>query len=81
MTSNILHHINDLKDAWRRQDFVFSNKQTEEYSILLDARRQRVRGFYETGRVFKGSKASADKIRDEAEAEAANPVEVEDQDY
>ena len=79
MTSNILHHINDLKDAWRRQDFVFSNKQTEEYSILLDARRQRVLGFHKDGRVFKGSKASADKIRDEAEA--ANPVEVEDQDY
>ena len=79
MTSNILHHINDLKDAWRRQDFVFSNKQTEEYSILLDARRQRVRGFYETGRVFKGSKAAFDK--ENAEAEAANPVEVEDQDY
>jgi hypothetical protein len=45
----------------------------------LTARRQRVRGFYETGRVFKGSKAAFDK--ENAEAEAANPVEVEDQDY
>lgn len=79
MTSNILQHLRELQIAWRRQEFVFTNKQTEEYSILLDARRQRVRGFYETGRVFKGSKAAADKIRDEAEA--ANPVEVEDQDY
>jgi hypothetical protein len=82
MTSNILHHLRELQTAWRRQDFVFTNKQTEEYSILLDARRQRVRGFYEEGRVFKGSKASADKIRDEelAAAEAANPT-VEEQDY
>ena len=79
MTSNILHHLRELQSAWRKQDFVFSNKQTEEYSILLDARRQRVRGFYETGRVFKGSKAAFDK--ENAEAEAANPVEVEDQDY
>ena len=79
MTSNILHHINDLKNAWRRQDFVFTSKQQEEYSILLQARRERVLGFYKEGRVFRGSKAAADKIRDEAEA--ANPTVVEDQDY
>jgi dsDNA-binding SOS-regulon protein len=79
MTSNIIHHLRELQDAWRRQEFVFTNKQTEEYSILLAARRQVVRGFYETGRVFKGSKASADKIRDEEEK--ANPVEVEDEEY
>ena len=78
MTSNILHHLRELQVAWRRQDFVLTGKQTEEYSILLQARRERVRGFYETGRVFKGSKAAADKIRDEELK--ANPV-VEDQDY
>jgi len=65
MTSNIIHHLRELQDAWRRQEFVFTNKQTEEYDILVAARRQVVRGFYETGRVFKGSKASADKIRNE----------------
>jgi hypothetical protein len=79
MTSNILHHIRELQSSWRRQDFVFTNKQQDEYSILLQARRERVLGFHKDGRVFKGSKAAADKIRDEAEA--ANPVEVEDQDY
>ena len=79
MTSNIIHHLRELQDAWRRQEFVFTNKQTEEYDILVTARRQVVRGFYETGRVFKGSKASADKIRDEEEK--ANPVEVEDEEY
>ena len=79
MTSNILHHLRELQVAWRRQDFVFTSTQSEQYSILLQARRERVLGFYAEGRVFKGSKASADKIRDEAEA--ANPVEVEDQDY
>ena len=77
MTSNILYHIRDLQTKWRQQDFSFDKSQTEEYSILLAARRQVVRGFYETGRVFKGSKAAFDK--ENAEAEAANPV-VEDLD-
>jgi hypothetical protein len=79
MTSNILHHLRELQSAWRKQDFNLSKQQTEEYDILLTARRQRVRGFYAEGRVFKGSKAAFDK--ENAEAEAANPVEVEDQDY
>jgi hypothetical protein len=79
MTSNIIHHLRELQDAWRRQEFVFTNKQTEEYDILVAARRQVVRGFYAEGRVFKGSKAAFDK--ENAEAEAANPVEVEDEDY
>ena len=76
MTSNILHHLRELQVAWRRQDFVFTGKQQDEYDVLITARRQVVRGFYETGRVFKGSKAAFDK--DVADA-AANPV-VEDLD-
>ena len=79
MTSNIIHHLRELQDAWRRQEFVFTNKQTEEYDILIAARRQVVRRFYAEGRVFKGSKAAFDK--ENAEAEAANPVEVEDEEY
>jgi len=78
MTSNILHHLRELQTAWRRQDFVFTNKQAEEYSILLQARRERVRGFYAEGRVFKGSRAAYDKELTAAEEE--NPV-VEEQDY
>jgi hypothetical protein len=62
MTSNILHHINELKDAWRRQDMTYTKQQREAYDILLQARRERVRGFYAEGRVFKGSKAAADKL-------------------
>jgi hypothetical protein len=62
MTSNILHHINELKDAWRRQDMTFTRQQQESYDILLQARRERVLGFYKEGRVFKGSKAAADKL-------------------
>ena len=77
MTSNIIHHLRDLQIKWRQQDFSFDKSQTEEYDILVAARRQVVRGFYETGRVFKGSKAAFDK--ENADALAANPV-VEDLD-
>jgi hypothetical protein len=79
MTSNILHHLRELQIAWRRQNFVLTGKQTEEYDILVAARRQRVRGFYAENRVFKGSRAAYDK--ELAAAEAANPTLVEDQDY
>ena len=65
MTSNILHHLQELQVKWRQQDFNFNKSQQEEYDILIAARRERVLGFYKEGRVFKGSKASADKIRDE----------------
>ena len=78
MTSNILHHLRELQVAWRRQDFVLTGKQQDEYSILLQARRERVLGFYKDGRVFKGSKAAADKIRDEELK--ANPQLQEEED-
>jgi hypothetical protein len=79
MTSNILHHLRELQVAWRRQDFVFTSTQSEQYSILLQARRERVLGFYAELVVYlRAVKQQQTKIRDEAEA--ANPV-VEDQDY
>jgi hypothetical protein len=62
MTSNILHHLRELQLKWRQQDMTYTKQQREEYDILLQARRERVRGFYKDGRVFKGSKASADKL-------------------
>lgn len=52
---NVLPHIQELKDTWRRQDFVFTKQQQEEYDLLLATRRERVKQFYAEGRVFKGS--------------------------
>jgi len=52
---NVLHHIQELKETWRRQDFTFNKQQTEEYELLLQTRRERVKQFYTEGRVFKGS--------------------------
>lgn len=74
MTSHILHHLRELQTAWRKQDFKLTRQQQEEYDILLTARRERVRGFYAEGRVFKGSKAAFDKEN------AAAEVEVQDED-
>ena len=74
MTSHILHHLRELQTAWRKQDFKLTRQQQEEYDILLTARRERVRGFYAEGRVFKGSKAAFDKEN------AAAEVEVQEED-
>ncbi len=63
-TVNVLPHLNELKDAWRKQDFKFTKQQQEEYDILISARRERVKWFYETGQVFKGSKSAADKANE-----------------
>lgn len=57
MTSNILHHMRELQNAWRKQDFVFSKQQKEEYNLLLTARRERIQQYYAEGRVYKGKKA------------------------
>ena len=52
---NVLPHIQELKLAWRKQDFMYTKQQQEEYDLLLATRRERVKQFYAEGRVFKGS--------------------------
>jgi hypothetical protein len=52
---NVLSHLKELQIAWRKQDFIFTAQQQEEYDLLIATRRQRVRQFYAEGRVFKGS--------------------------
>jgi hypothetical protein len=64
-TVNVLPHIRELKDAWRRQDFVFTKQQQEEYDLLIAARRERVKWFYETDRVCKISKSAMDKLKED----------------
>ena len=64
-TVNVLSHIRELKDAWRRQDFVFTKQQQEEYDLLIAARRERVKWFYKTDRVCKISKSAMDKLKED----------------
>jgi hypothetical protein len=61
---NVLSHIKELKEAWRRQDFTFTKQQQEEYDLLLATRRERVKQFYAEGRVCKVSKSAQDKLKD-----------------
>ena len=63
-TVNVLPHIKELKDAWRRQDFKFTTSQQEEYDLLLAARRERVKYFYDNDMVCKISKSAQDKLKD-----------------
>jgi len=55
-TVNVLPHLQDLRDKWREQDFRFTKEQQQEYDILLQARKERVKWFYETNRVQVGPK-------------------------
>jgi len=60
-TVNVLPHLQELKVAWRRQDFRFTKDQQEEYDLLMQARRERVAEFYATGRVQVGPKKKSEE--------------------
>lgn len=64
-TVNVLPHIQELKDAWRRQDFKFTKQQQEEYDMLLQARRERVKYFFDNDLVCKISKSAQDKLKED----------------
>ena len=63
-TVNVLPHIREMKETWRRQDFIFTKQQQEEYDLLIAARRERVKYFYDNDMVCKMSKSAQDKLRD-----------------
>ena len=50
-TVNVLPHLEELRKVWKQQDFRFTKEQQEEYDILLQARKERVKFFYESNRV------------------------------
>ena len=57
-TVNVLPHLQELRDKWREQDFHFTKDQQEQYDMLLQARKERVKWFYETKRVQVGPKVT-----------------------
>ena len=65
-TVNVLPHLKELRETWKRQDFTFTKQQQEEYDLLITARRERVKYFYDNDMVCKVSKSAMDK-RKEAE--------------
>ena len=57
-TVNVLPHLEELREKWREQDFYFTKEQQEQYDMLLQARKERVKWFYETKRVQVGPKVT-----------------------
>ena len=55
-TVNVLPHLDELRKTSKQQDFRFNKDQQEEYNMLMQARKERVKWFYETGRVQVGPK-------------------------
>jgi len=55
-TVNVLPHLEDLRKTWKQQDFKFTKDQQDQYDMLMQARKERVKWFYETNRVQIGPK-------------------------
>ena len=55
-TVNVLPHLEELRKTWRQQNFSFTKDQQEQYDMLMKARRERVKFFYESNRVQVGPK-------------------------
>ena len=52
-TVNVLPHLKELRETWRRQDFRYTKDQQQQYDMLVEARRERVKYFYEASLVAK----------------------------
>jgi len=64
-TVNVLPHLQEMRKTWKEQDFRFTKSQKEEYDMLMQARRERVKWFYETNRVQIGPKVTKEKEKEE----------------
>lgn len=64
-TVNVLSHLKELRETWRKQDFSFTKQQAEEYKLLIEARRQRVRYFISNGLVAKPGLRKKDEEADD----------------
>tara|TARA_Y100000033_G_scaffold42002_1_gene42806 strand:- start:1192 stop:1416 length:225 start_codon:yes stop_codon:yes gene_type:complete len=64
-TVNVLSHLQEMRKTWKEQDFRLTKSQKEEYDMLMQARRERVKWFYETNRVQIGPKVTKEKEKEE----------------
>ena len=55
--AQILKEINELRESWRRNNFVFTSEQRAEFDRLKDLRRKRVKYFHDNGLVWKAGMA------------------------
>jgi len=54
-SSEVLNEIRDLKDTWRKQNFVFTSTQQSRFDDLLEQRRDIVKSYYKNDLVYKAS--------------------------
>jgi len=54
-SSEVLQELRDLKDTWRKQNFVFTTTQQTKFDNLLKQRRDIVKSYYENNLVYKAS--------------------------
>ena len=52
--AEVLKKMRELREAWRKQGFRYTNEQQAEYARLLKLRRERVSYFIKNGLVSKG---------------------------
>jgi len=67
--AQILKEINELRESWRRNNFVFTSEQRAEFDRLKDLRRKRVKYFHDNGLVWKAgmAKVTPPKVKDSDE--------------
>ena len=68
---DIMRSLNNMKQVWRDNNFVFTKEEQERYNELLELRRARVSQFYEEGRVAKPGVSTTTAKADPAEVEDA----------
>ena len=51
--AQVLKEINELRESWRRNNFVFTSEQRAEFDRLKDLRRKRVKYFHDNGLGWK----------------------------
>tara|TARA_B100000427_G_scaffold120339_1_gene100282 strand:+ start:98 stop:316 length:219 start_codon:yes stop_codon:yes gene_type:complete len=67
--AQVLKEINELRESWRRNNFVFTSEQRAEFNRLKDLRRKRVKYFHDNGLVWKPGmvKVTPPKAKDSEE--------------
>ena len=63
--AEVLKQLKEYKEQWRKQGFIFTKDQQEDYNRLLKLRRERVKHFYATGNVSKGGLRKKEEEKEE----------------
>ena len=64
-TSKVLKELNEFKDEYRKQLFVFTDTQKVRYAELLNKRREIVKQWYKNGQVSTTSKVTPKLVKKE----------------